>query len=103
MATRATGAADYLTIAPNATSTRLADRYLTLRATRLSRASLAAYRADLLDLARFLGTRSIVAAGPEDVAAWFNANLRRAEDAEDAGRWCARTAHRRYAGSVASI
>lgn len=97
MTARAQGSLDYRTNRPNATSTRLVDRYLTLRATRLARASLAAYRADLLDLARFLGPRSVVDASPEEIAAWFSANLRRADDPDDARRWCARTAHRRYA------
>ena len=97
MTARAQGSLDDRTNRPNATSTRLVDRYLTLRATRLARASQTAYRADLLDLARFLGPQSIVEASPENIAAWFGANLRRPDDPDDTRRWCARTAHRRYA------
>ena len=73
MAMRAKGTANYLTSAPNGTSRRLVDRFLALRATRLSRSSLTAYRSDLLDLACFLGRLSIVDASPEDIGAWFSA------------------------------
>ena len=97
MAAGARATLDYLTTKPNTASTRLVDRYLALRATRLARASLTAYRADLLDLARFLRSRSIVDASPETIAAWFSANVRRPDDPDDTRRWCARTAHRRYA------
>jgi hypothetical protein len=61
MAMRAKGTIEHLTRPPNATSGRLVDRYLTLSATRPSSLSLTAYRTDLLDLARFLSTQSIVA------------------------------------------
>ncbi|GAC1649851.1 MAG: site-specific tyrosine recombinase XerD [Gemmatimonadaceae bacterium] len=75
----------------------LIDRYINVRTTGLGRASVAAYRADLLDFARFLDATSLLDATADEVATWFSTNLRAAEDPDDKRRWGSRTAHRRRA------
>ena len=75
----------------------LIERYLNLRATRLSRNTIAAYRADLLHFASTLGSTSLLAVIPDDIALWFRVHSRTEEDPDDRRPWSARTAHRRRA------
>lgn len=75
----------------------LVERYLRFRATRLSRSTVAAYRADLLHFTASLSGRSLLSATADDVAAWFHANTRTEDDPDDGRPWSARTAHRRRA------